>query len=272
MTAAAVWAWCESTTSSGPGSDATVEVLGVIPARMAAVRFPGKPLADLAGRPLVRWVYEAAAASPTLDRVVVATPDTEIATAVRAFGGEAVLTSPHHPTGTDRVAEVAAATAADVVVNVQGDQPFVTPAMLEQLVAPFAEQPDGAEVVMTTLGAPLSSAHDPADPNVVKVVCDSRGDALYFSRSPIPFVRHPSPGPVPVFHHLGLYAFARAFLEVYRTLAPTPLEVAEGLEQLRALEHGYRIRVSATEAPAVEVNTPEDLTAALAFAAAAGGG
>lgn len=249
-----------------------MEVLGVIPARMAAVRFPGKPLADLAGRPLVQWVYEAAAASPTLDRVVVATPDAEIATAVRAFGGEAVLTSPLHPSGTDRVAEVAASTTADVVVNVQGDQPFVTAAMLERLVDPFSEGSDGSEVLMTTLGAPLYAEHDSTDPNVVKVVCDRRGDALYFSRSAIPFVRHPAPGPVPVLHHLGLYAFTRAFLDVYRTLAPTPLEVAEGLEQLRALEHGYRIRVSLTDAPAVEVNTPEDLAAALAVAAAAGGG
>ena len=250
-----------------------MHVLGVIPARMGAVRFPGKPLADLAGRPLVRWVHEAANASPTLDRVVVATPDAEIVTAVRAFGGEAVLTSPHHPTGTDRVAEVAAATDADVVVNVQGDQPFVTAAMLEQLVAPFSEGLRGAEVVMTTLGAPLASTDDAVDPNVVKVVCDSRGDALYFSRSQIPFVRQPWPegAPVPVLHHLGLYAFARPFLDVYRSLTPTPLERCEGLEQLRALEHGYCIRVAMTEAPAIEVNTPEDMDAALAFVAARGG-
>lgn len=249
-----------------------MEVLGVIPARMAAVRFPGKPLADLAGRPLVRWVYEAAIASSTLDRVVVATPDAEIVTAVRAFGGEAVLTSLHHPTGTDRVAEVAADTAAEVVVNVQGDQPFVTADMLERLVAPFSDAPDGAEVVMTTLGAPLAVADDAADPNVVKVVCDSRGNALYFSRSPIPFVRQPSPGggPVPVLHHLGLYAFSRPFLDVYRSMTPTPLERCEGLEQLRALEHGHRIRVAIAQAPAIEVNTPEDLAAALAFATALG--
>jgi 3-deoxy-manno-octulosonate cytidylyltransferase (CMP-KDO synthetase) len=249
-----------------------VDVLGVIPARMAALRFPGKPLADLAGRPLVRWVYEAAAASPTLDRVVVATPDSEVVAVVRAFGGEVVLTSPHHPTGTDRVAEVAAGTAADVVVNVQGDQPFVTAAMLEQLVAPFATGLESAEVVMTTLGAPMGLSHDPADPDVVKVVCDSRGDALYFSRSPIPFVGQPAPGemPVPVLHHLGLYAFSRPFLAVYRALAPTPLERCERLEQLRALEHGYRIRVSPTQAPAIEVNTPADLTAALDYLARRG--
>ena len=239
-----------------------MEILGVIPSRMGALRFPGKPLADLAGRPLVRWVYEAAAACPLLDRVVVATPDQEIIEAVRSFGGEAVLTSPHHPTGTDRVAEVAATTRADVVVNVQGDQPFVTPDMLEHLVAPFA----GGDVLMSTLGAPLGPDVDPADPNVVKVVCDRNGDALYFSRSPIPYYR--TPGPAPVLHHLGLYAFTRPFLEVYRGLAPTPLEQCEGLEQLRVLEHGYRIRVSRTDAPAIEVNTPEDLAAAVVYAGA----
>ena len=240
-----------------------MEILGVIPTRMGAVRFPGKPLADLAGRSLVRWVYEAAASCPVLDRVVVATPDEEILDAVRAFGGEAVLTSPHHPTGTDRVAEVAASSRADVVVNVQGDQPFVTPEMLEQLVAPFAA---AADVLMSTLGAPLSADVDPADPNVVKVVCDGNGDALYFSRSAIPYFR--TPGPAPVLHHLGLYAFTRAFLAVYQTLAPTPLERCEGLEQLRALEHGYRIRLARTDRPAIEVNTPADLAAAISYAGA----
>ena len=246
-----------------------MEVLGVIPTRMGAVRFPGKPLARLAGRPLVQWVYEAAAAAPVLDRLVVATPDAEIVEAVESFGGEAVLTSPDHPTGTDRVAEVAEGSAADVVVNVQGDQPFVTPAMLEQLVAPFGTE-GGRAVVMATLGAPLDPVAGPADSNVVKVVCDRNGNALYFSRSPIPFYRHP--GPAPVLHHLGLYAFRRAFLRTYQDLAPTPLEQVEGLEQLRALEHGFPIRVSPTEAPVIEVNTPADLEAAEAHVRGGAGG
>jgi 3-deoxy-manno-octulosonate cytidylyltransferase (CMP-KDO synthetase) len=259
-----------------------MEVLGVIPTRMGAVRFPGKPLADLAGRPLVRWVYEAAAASPVLDRLVVATPDREIIDAVTAFGGEAVLTSADHPTGTDRVAEVAATSAADVVVNVQGDQPFLTAAMLDALIAPFADDAGGGadDVVMTTLGAPLNPDGDPSDSNVVKVVVDTRGNALLFSRSPIPYYRTQGPsGPLsggrvaaPVFHHLGLYAFSRAFLAIYQGLAPTPLEHCEGLEQLRALEHGYRIRVCPTDAPVIEVNTPEDLVAAIAFVEAGGAG
>ena len=233
-------------------------MLGVIPARLAAVRFPRKPLARLGDRPLVQWVYEAAASCPTLDVVVVATPDQEIVDCVEAFGGRAELTRDDHATGTDRVAEVAERHSdADVVVNVQGDQPFVTAAMITTLVAPFADDP---ELVMTTLGAPLDPATGPSDPNTVKVVCDQRGDALYFSRSPIPYYR--TRGPAPVLHHLGLYAFRRDFLRTYGSLTPTPLEECEGLEQLRVLEHGHRIRVQPTPAPVIEVNTPEDLQAA----------
>lgn len=241
-----------------------MEILGVIPARMGAVRFPGKPLADLAGRPLVQWVYEAASSASVLDRVVVATPDVAIIEAVEAFGGEAVLTDDGHATGTDRVAEVAATTTADVVVNVQGDQPFVTSEMIRQLVAPFAgEAADKADLVMTTLGAPLHPADRLADSNIVKVVCDLRGNALYFSRSAIP--HRCQLVDAPVLHHLGLYAFARPFLAAYRKLPSTPLERCEGLEQLRALEHGFRIRVCPTDVPAIEVNTPEDLADAIAY-------
>lgn len=238
-------------------------MLGVIPARMGAVRFPGKPLADLAGRPLVQWVHEAAASCQALDRVVVATPDDEIIDVVTGFGGEAVLTSRHHQTGTDRVAEVAASSTADVVVNIQGDQPFVTGTMVQELLAPFTKEGlNRTDLVMTTLGAPLGLRSDTTDINLVKVVCDLRGNALYFSRSAIPYQRHP--GEAPVLHHIGLYAFTRSFLAVYQKLSSTPLEQCEGLEQLRALEHGYRIRVCPIDAPAIEVNTPEDLAAAIA--------
>lgn len=237
--------------------------LGVIPARLAATRFPGKPLATLQGRPLVQWVYEAAAACAALDHVVVATPDAEIADRVRAFGGEAELTSGDHLTGTDRVAEVALRhPEADVVVNVQGDQPFATSAMITALLDPFATDPS---VEMTTLGAPLGSEAARLDPNIVKVVCNLRGDALYFSRSPIPYLR--AEGPAPALHHVGLYAFRRDFLRTYAALTPTPLEEREGLEQLRALEHGHRIRVRPIDAPVIEVNTRDDLLAAEALAA-----
>lgn len=241
-----------------------LRILGVVPARMAAARFPGKPLVPLAGRPLVQWVYEGAVASNVFDDVVVATPDDEIAECVRSFGGAIALTGYHHETGTDRVAEVAAGTDADVVVNVQGDQPFVDRDMLAPLIAPYRA---GEVVSMSTLACPLAddSLHDP---NVVKVVVDRNSNALYFSRSPIPYQR--AQGRMLARHHLGLYAFDRTFLAAYSAMLPTPLEHAEGLEQLRALEHGYRIRVCDVVTPTLEVNTPEDLERAEAHVAGRG--
>ncbi len=229
---------------------------------MAATRFPGKPLADLAGRPLVQWVYESASGCGDLDELVVATPDAEIVDAVERFGGRAELTRADHPTGTDRVAEIARGRPeADVVVNVQGDQPFVTAEMLSALVAPYRE----STPEMTTVAAPLDPEHGPGDPNVVKVVCDRAGDALYFSRAPIPYPRQTVAGHLPVYHHIGLYAFDRRFLAAYAAMSPTPLEQAEGLEQLRVLEHGHRIRVCAIDRPVLEVNTPADLAQAVAL-------
>jgi 3-deoxy-manno-octulosonate cytidylyltransferase (CMP-KDO synthetase) len=237
-----------------------VAVLGVIPVRMAASRLPGKPLADLGGRPVVGWVLDAASGSDRLDRVVVATPDEEIAAVARSLGAEVVMTRSDHETGTDRVAEVAGRLPDyDVVVNIQGDQPFVSAGMLAELVAPYFASADAPP--MTTLGAPLA-ATDVTDPNVVKVVCDRNGDALYFSRSPIPY--HRTPGDAPVYHHLGLYAFTRDFLARYPALPPTPLERVEGLEQLRVLEHGHRIRVCTTRAAVREINTADDLDRARA--------
>jgi len=232
-----------------------MRILAVVPVRMTAVRFPGKPLALLDGRPIVEWVYRAAEACESFDEVVVATDSDEIVACVRGFGGAVELTRDDHETGSDRVAEVAERHAgADVVVNVQGDQPFATAAMLDALVAPYVagESPD-----MTTLACPLGETHDVGDPNVVKVVRGIGGDALYFSRSPIPYVR--DGGPVPALHHIGLYAFTRDTLLRFRELAPTPLERLERLEQLRALEHGVRIRVCLTDRNVLEINTPEDL-------------
>jgi 3-deoxy-manno-octulosonate cytidylyltransferase (CMP-KDO synthetase) len=240
-----------------------MQIIGVIPARMAATRFPGKPLADLEGRPLVRWVYESAAQCDDLDELLVATPDAEIVEVVEAFGGRAELTRDDHLTGTDRVAEVSSRhPAADVVANIQGDQPFVSPAMISALVGPYQR---GDRPEMTTVAAPLDLEAGMHDPNVVKVVCDQRGDGLYFSRSPIPFQRGEVVGSLPVYHHIGLYAFTREFLAQYSTMESTPLEQAEGLEQLRALEHGYRIRVCPIEQSVLEVNTPEELAKAVEF-------
>jgi len=240
-----------------------MNILAVIPARYASQRFPGKPLVLIEGRPMVQWVYEAALGCAAFSRVVVATDSGLIAEAVLAFGGAVELTGSTHETGTDRVAEVAARyPESDVVVNVQGDQPFVSAPMLHALVQPFL---DGRVPPMATLGCPLDMEQGYADPNTVKVICNQHGDALYFSRSPVPYLRNP--GRVPVYQHLGLYAFQRSFLTEYARLAPTPLERAEGLEQLRVLEHGYRIAVSLTEYAVPEINTPEDLEAGRAFLA-----
>ncbi|MFK8183294.1 MAG: 3-deoxy-manno-octulosonate cytidylyltransferase [Phormidesmis sp.] len=245
-----------------------VSILAVIPARYQSQRFPGKPLVKIGSRPdsptMVQRVYESAKSCPAFDRVIVATESEKIAACVREFGGEVELTSDTHETGTDRIAEVAARHPDyKVVVNVQGDQPFVRANMLNQLVAPYlteAALPD-----MTTLACPLDLENDLENPNVAKVICDRQSNALYFSRSPIPYFRKQQAAPV--YHHLGLYAFRADFLATYTQLEATPLEQCESLEQLRVLEHGYRIRVCQTETGIIEINTPEDLTLAQALIA-----
>ena len=226
-----------------------MRVAAVIPARLGSTRLHAKPLIDVGGKPLVRRVYEAVCDCPLLDEVVVATDSEEVAELV---GGRVLMTSPDHPSGTDRVAEAARHLDADVVVNVQGDLPFVTHQVIADLLSAPAEP-------MATVAAPLS---DPSDPATVKVVLDGAGRALYFSRSPIPYARGGEPA---YLQHIGLYAFRREFLETYTSLRPTPLELAEGLEQLRALEHGHPIHVALTAAPMIEINTPEDVVAAQAY-------
>ena len=231
-----------------------MKILAVIPARYDSQRLAGKVLALIGDKPMVQWVYEAAASSNIFTKVVVATDSQQVVDRVKTFGGEVELTSSEHTTGTDRVAEVAARYPEfSVVVNVQGDQPFVTPQMLSELVMPYLE---GEQPEMTTLACPLDrDAYN--DPNSVKVLCGQKHQALYFSRSPIPFYRNQVK--VPVYHHLGLYAFRQDFLETYTQLPATPIEQCEGLEQLRVLEHGYTIRVCQTAKAVVEVNTAEDL-------------
>jgi 3-deoxy-manno-octulosonate cytidylyltransferase (CMP-KDO synthetase) len=188
--------------------------------------------------------------------VLVATDDERILTAVRQFGGEAVLTSPDHRSGTDRVAEAAESLAADVVVNIQGDEPLIDPAAIDSLVAPFESEPG---LSMTTLALPIRHAEEIEDSSVVKVVVDRQGYALYFSRFPIPFVRDERSAPSSRLKHLGLYGYRADFLQAFSRLEPTPLEQAEALEQLRALENGERIFVVLTEHDATSVDTPEDL-------------
>ena len=213
---------------------------------------------------MIQRVYEAAAACTAFTKVIVATDSEKIADCVRNFGGQVEMTSTEHKTGTDRVAEVAQRHPdMEAIANVQGDQPFVTPQMLFELVAPYlsGQAPD-----MTTLACPLEGDAAYQDPNTVKVLCDRHRQALYFSRAPIPYYRHRQPAPV--YHHLGLYAFRRDFLAQYAQLEPTPLEQCEALEQLRVLEHGYRIVVCQTANAIIEINTPEDLAKSKAAIAA----
>jgi 3-deoxy-manno-octulosonate cytidylyltransferase (CMP-KDO synthetase) len=234
-----------------------VKILAVIPVRYGASRFPGKPLADLQGRPIVQWVHDAAVGCPAFDEVIVATDSEEIAARVREFGGTVELTRDDHSSGTDRVAEVAERHGdADVVVNVQGDQPFATAEMLNALVEPYLT---GAGPPMTTLACPLDDPEWWQDANVVKVVSRLDGYALYFSRSSIPHRGFDEGSHARPRHHLGLYAFTRETVLRFSALAPTPLELQEGLEQLRALEHGIGLLVCHTSRPVFEVNTPEDL-------------
>jgi len=235
-----------------------MKVVAVIPARYASRRFPGKALADLAGKPMVQHVVERAAQAKTVDRVLVATDDERIAVAVRAFGTEAVLTDPGHPSGTDRIAEAIREVPCDLVVNVQGDEPLLPPAMVDEAVEPFFADP---ALEMGTVCRAIEEPRDLTDPNVVKVVRNLEGYALYFSRAPVPYSRDGQrrAGAAPPCKHIGLYVYRRAFLFRFTAWKPTPLEEAERLEQLRALEHGVRIRVVETRHDSVGVDTPDDL-------------
>jgi 3-deoxy-manno-octulosonate cytidylyltransferase (CMP-KDO synthetase) len=231
--------------------------VGVIPARYASRRFPGKPLARVAGRPLLRRVWEAAQEAKSLRAVIVATDDERIARAARGFGAEVALTRSDHPSGTDRVAEVALGLEDEIVVNVQGDEPLLEGFAIDALVEALERDPSAP---MATLVHPAEAGAD-ADPNRVKVVLDQRGFALYFSRAAIPARRAGAAGEAPpLWQHVGVYAYRRPFLRELVRLAPTPLERAEGLEQLRALEHGHRIRCAVLERwRGIPVDVPEDV-------------
>ncbi|MCX6346317.1 MAG: 3-deoxy-manno-octulosonate cytidylyltransferase [Armatimonadetes bacterium] len=231
----------------------------IIPARMSAARFPGKPLADLCGKPMIQWVYERAGMAASVSRVIVATCDAEIVDAVELFGGEAVMTSDAHRSGTDRLAEAAVGLDVDIVVNVQGDEPLIDPSAIEKAIAPFIES---ESVQMVSLMAPIDS-ESAKDQNLVKVVVTQDSYALYFSRSPIPYERKPLEG-ASIYGHVGLYAYTKDFLLKFASLEPTPLEQAESLEQLRALEHGYRIKMVEIADRSFGVDTLEDLERAKA--------
>ncbi|MBI4487383.1 MAG: 3-deoxy-manno-octulosonate cytidylyltransferase [Acidobacteria bacterium] len=230
-------------------------IIAIIPARFASSRLPGKPLAEIGGRPMIEHVYRRVSASPIVSQVIIATDDLRIATRVRGLGGHVRLTKAHE-TGTDRLAEVAATVDCDIVVNVQGDEPLIDPGAIQEAVAPFSHDPS---VLMTTLFRRISDSTELTNPNVVKVVVDRGGFAMYFSRAPIPHLRDPRGGWPPLYKHVGLYAYRRSALLVLAALEPTPLERAEALEQLRALEHGIRIKAVETKYDSFGVDTPEDL-------------
>ena len=239
------------------------EILGVIPARYASTRFPGKPLADIGGKLMIERVYEQV--SKSLTHVCVATDDTRIAEAVSGFGGRVVMTSTSHRSGTDRCAEASSKVSAEdgrdyrVIVNIQGDEPFISPRQIELLTAAF----DDDSVEIATLVKRADNDEDLFNPNKPKVVMTASGDALYFSRQPIPYLRgtdeHSWLSCHTYYNHIGLYAYRTSTLHKLTKLAPGQLEMCESLEQLRWLENGYRIRVMETELESLSIDTPEDL-------------
>lgn len=237
-----------------PHSIQSARVVAIVPARYGSTRLPGKALALIDGKPMIQHVHARAAAASRVDAVLVATDDERIAAAVDAFGGTAVMTGTYHPTGTDRLAEVAAALTGDIIINVQGDEPLIDATAIDACVQSLTDHPTD---VMSTIRRPLADDED-VNPAVVKVVVDQDDVALYFSRAPIPHVRYGNATP-PRWAHLGLYGYRRTFLLQLAALAPTPLEQAESLEQLRVLEHGFRIRCVATVSTSIGVDTAEDL-------------
>ena len=242
-----------------------MKFMAIIPARYASTRFPGKPLAVLGGKTVIQRVYEQV--SSLLDEVYVATDDERIFQAVEAFGGRAVMTRSDHKSGTDRIEEAAEkiGSQADVIINVQGDEPFIQPSQIKTLMQLF----DAPETQIGTLGKRFENIEGVENPNSPKIVTDNRGFALYFSRSPIPFVRGKERSEwlanYPFLKHLGIYAYRREVLREVTQLPQGNLEKAESLEQLRWLENGYRIRVGLTDVETVGIDTPEDLARAEAF-------
>lgn len=244
-----------------------MKITAIIPARYGSTRFEGKALVDIVGKPMIQHVYERTQRAPHVSEVIVATDDERIATVVRGFGGRAEMTSTGHETGTDRLAEVAARLDSEVIVNVQGDEPLIEPDMINEAIEPLVQEP---AVVMSTLKARIKTLHEFLNPNVVKVVTDWEGFALYFSRSPLPNFRDKwndlkddkfNSGKLLCYKHIGLYVYRREFLLQFAQMSPTYLELAEKLEQLRVLENGYRIKVMETSHESIGVDTPADLAA-----------
>jgi len=237
-----------------------LRVIGIIPARYASTRFPGKPLVDIAGKTMIQRVYEQASKAESLSKVVIATDDVRIADEVKRFGGEFIFTSSNHQSGTDRCAEVIETlTGYDIVINIQGDEPFIEPAQIELLTSCFTEE----KVQLATLIKSIQSQESVYNPNSPKVVIDVNGRAMYFSRSPIPFIRNGEPGVWTEKHqfykHIGIYGYRTESLKAITKLPPSSLEIAESLEQLRWIENGFYIQTKVTDLETVAIDTPEDL-------------
>lgn len=237
-----------------------MKFLGIIPARYKSTRLEGKPLKDIEGHPMIRWVYERAKDS-NLDEVIVATDNEEIKKIVENFGGKAIMTREDHPNGTSRIAEVCEIFKDfDTIINIQGDEPLIEPAMINQLIDTFREEPD---LVMSTLKEKIQDIKMIENPNIVKVVTDKNNMALYFSRSPIPYPREMQKENY--FKHVGIYGYKREFVIEYARMESTPMEKSESLEQLRVLENGYKIKVMETPYRVIGVDTQEDLEKVRAF-------
>ena len=235
-----------------------MKIVAIIPSRYGSTRFEGKPLARIFGKPMIQCVYERAVSAEMVDEVVVATDDTRIFSAVTGFGGKAIMTAAENRSGTDRVAEAAEKlnlSEKDIVVNIQGDQPLIHPSCIQEVAAPLIENTD---IQMSTLAFKIINPEEISNPKDVKVIFDVMGNALYFSRSAIPYGRD-SYTVFNTYKHLGIYAYSRYFLDVFRNLPDGRLENIEKLEQLRALEYGYRIRVVVTDHDSPEVDIPEDI-------------
>ncbi len=242
-----------------------MRITAIIPARYASTRFEGKALADIMGKPMIQHVYERASGASLVSEVIVATDDERIADAVASFGGRVEMTMKSHETGTDRLAEVAARLDSDIIVNVQGDEPLIEPAMIDEAIYPLTID---NSIVMGTLKTRIKNLHDFLSPNVVKVITDKDGYALYFSRSPLPNFRDKwdnlkdeafASGKLLCHKHVGIYVYRREFLLQFAQMPPTYLETAEKLEQLRAMENGFRIKVVETKYESIGVDTPADL-------------
>lgn len=245
-----------------------MSIIGIIPARYGSTRLPGKSLITLCGKPLIQWVYERARKATVLDDLVVATDDERIRSVVQGFGGKAVMTRSDHPTGTDRIAEALGQVPADVVINVQGDEPLIDPALIDSL---GRKMKSDMSWDMATAATPLSDPKDLANPAIVKVVWDQSGRAMYFSRSLIPHVRDPGANASGLhWRHIGIYAYRASFLRTLVKTPPCPLEEAEKLEQLRALYLGARMFVAQTKDFGLGVDTPDDVPKAEAALRAAG--